>query len=625
MNRLQFILASIFILAFSLPSYANKAESAFKRGVKAEAQGDYDAAYQAYAQAYSLRQKYAPYLVAFSRLRTLTSRVHEQSGRNLRDAGKLQEALAEFQRAAEIDPTSPVAAQEAHRTAALIEAQARHDELTLANKKSSLAKLAGEAEGPVELELSKDAPVTLRMSTTADLAYEGIGKIAGFNVLFDPDYKPQHTSIELTNVTAREALNMLALESKTFWQPLSTNTILVAADTTAKRKEFENNVMKTFYLHNLSAAAELQEAANTIRGMLDLNRIQLIPAQNAMVLRGTKEQLILAQKLLTDIDKPKAEVMIEVAVMEVSRDRVRTLGISPPTSASIVMSAPTSTAGGASGGSGGGNTLSLNQFAKLTGSNFLVTIPGSTLQVLMSDSNTKVIQNPQIRALDNEKASLKIGDRVPVATGSFAAGIGGGGVSPLVNTQFQYLDVGVNIDITPHIHSEHEVTLKLSLEISTVTGEQNIGGVSQPVIGQRRIEHETRLGDGDVNLVGGILEDTETQALSGYPWISKLPILKYLLGSENKEKHEREIVFAITPHIVRAQEVDEQNERLIDVGTGNTLGIRHKEAAPAKPSSPAAPATPGAPAPAAPQTGVPAVPGQPPAPQAPAPSAPANP
>ena len=623
MNRLQFILASIFILVFSLPSYANKAESAFKQGVKAEAQGNYDAAYEAYAQAYALREKYAPYLVAFSRLRTLTSRMHEQNGRNLRDAGKLQEALAEFQRAAAIDPTSPLGAQEARRTDALIKAQDRHDELTLANKKSSLTQLAGDAQGPVELELSKDAPVTLRMSTTADLAYQAIGKIAGFNVLFDPDYKPQHTSIELTNVTAREALNMLALESKTFWQPLATNTILVAADTTAKRKEFENNVMKTFYVRNLSTPAELQEAANTIRGMLDLNRIQLIPAQNAMVLRGTKEQLVLAQKLLTDIDKPKAEVMIEVAVMEVSRDRVRTLGLSPPTSASIVMSAPTSTTGGASSG---GSTLSLNQFAKLTGDNFLVTVPGATLQALMSDSNTKVIQNPQIRALDNEKASLKIGDRVPVATGSFAAGIGGGGVSPLVNTQFQYLDVGVNIDITPHIHSEHEVTLKMSLEISSVTGEQNIGGVSQPVIGQRRIEHETRLGDGEVNLVGGILEDTETQALSGYPWISKLPVLKYLLGSEDKERHEREVVFAITPHIVRSQEVDEQNERLIDIGTGNTLGIRHKEAAPAKPGSPAAPAAPGAPAPAPPQTSVPAAPGQPPTPQPPAPSpGPSNP
>ena len=166
---------------------------------------------------------------------------------------------------------------------------------------------------------------------------------------------------------------------------------------------------------------------------------------------------------------------------------------------------------------------------------------------------------------------------MPIATGSFAGTTGG--VSPLVNTQFQYLDVGVNIDITPHVHSENEVTLKMVLEISSVTGQQNLGGVSQPIIGQRRIEHETRLLDGEVNLVGGILEETETQSLSGYPWIAKLPILKYLFGQEEKDVRENEIVFAITPHIVRAQDVTDQNLRLVDVGTGNTTVVRQKDPA----------------------------------------------
>ena len=158
----------------------------------------------------------------------------------------------------------------------------------------------------------------------------------------------------------------------------------------------------------------------------------------------------------------------------------------------------------------------------------------------MSDNNTKVLQNPQIRVLDQQKASLKIGDRIPIATGSFQAGAGvsGGGISPLVNTQFQYLDVGVNIDITPQIHSNREVTLKMVLEVSAVTGTSNIGGINQPTIGQRRIEHESRLEDGEINLVGGILQDTETQSLSGYPWLTKIPLLKYLFGQENKERHE---------------------------------------------------------------------------------------
>src|SRR6201988_53787 len=156
----------------------------------------------------------------------------------------------------------------------------------------------------------------------------------------------------------------------------------------------------------------------------------------------------------------------------------------------------------------------------------------------MSDSKTKVIQTPEIRAMDNERASLKIGDRIPVATGSFARGGGGGGISPLVSTQFQYIDVGVNIDITPHIHSEHDVTLKMSLEVSSVTGNVNIGGISQPTIGQRRIEEQARLGAGEVSLIAGILQDTDTKSLSGYPYLAHLPVLKYLFAQEDKRSEE---------------------------------------------------------------------------------------
>jgi general secretion pathway protein D len=219
----------------------------------------------------------------------------------------------------------------------------------------------------------------------------------------------------------------------------------------------------------------------------------------------------------------------------------------------------------------------------------------------MSDDNTKVLQNPRIRVLDNGKATLKIGDRVPIATGSFASvgGGSGGGLSPLVNTQFQYLDVGVNIDITPHVLAGNEVNLKMILEVSTVTGSQNIGGINQPTIGQRHIEHETRLGDGEINLVGGILEDSETQSLSGYPWLANIPLLKYLFGQENKDKRQTEIVFAIIPHVVRADVVTEENTRLIDIGTGTSIDLRHAEVTkkPAAASQPAKPASQGETAP----------------------------
>jgi general secretion pathway protein D len=246
----------------------------------------------------------------------------------------------------------------------------------------------------------------------------------------------------------------------------------------------EDTVMKTFYLRNVSTPAELQEAAATLKSILDVTRVQLIPNQNAMILRGTTDQMVLAQKLLTDIDKPKPEVVIDIAVLQVSRNRIRTMGVNPPTSANVVLVPGVGAVAGVGSGSGsGGNTFTFNSLKTINGNNFQVSFPGASLSFLMSDSDTKLLQNPEIRALDNEKATLKIGDRVPVATGSFGAG-GGFGGSALVNTQFQYLDVGVNIDITPHIHSDHEVTLKMTLEISSVSGTQNIGGISQPIIGQ---------------------------------------------------------------------------------------------------------------------------------------------
>jgi general secretion pathway protein D len=177
--------------------------------------------------------------------------------------------------------------------------------------------------------------------------------------------------------------------------------------------------------------------------------------------------------------------------------------------------------------------------------------------------------------MDGEKASLKIGDRVPIATGSFQSGLGGS-----VNTQFQYLDVGVNIDITPYVHANHEVTLKMSLEISSVAGVQNIGGFNQPTIGQRRIEHEARLADGEVNLIGGILNDTDTISMAGYPLLSKLPILKYFFAQETKERQQSEIVFAITPHIIRSNEVTDENLKMVDLGSGNSVTYRKPDTKP---------------------------------------------
>jgi general secretion pathway protein D len=564
MMRLRILLIPMVFLFVSSPAYSDEAKAAFNRGARAQSQNQYDEAYEAYKQAFALKPNEPKYEMAYLRSRALAAEQHVQAGQSLREHGKLQEALGEFQKAAEIDHANHLAEQEVRRTAGMIRKETQQAGSAPSTKSESpLAKMAQEAEGPVDLEPASDTPLTLRMTTTADNIYKTIGKLAGFNILFDLDYKPQRITVELNDVSLREALKMVAMESKTFWRPIATNAIFVAAE--SKRKEFEGNVMKTFYVRNASTPAELQEVVGTLKGILDITRVQVSPNQNAVTLRGTNDQMVLAEKLLSDLDKPKSEVVVDVTVMEVSRDRARTLGTVPPTSGSISWIPP------ASG-------FTVQNLGKLNSGMFSVSLPGATATAVMSDGRAKVLQNPEIRVLDNEKATLKIGDRIPIATGSFQPGVGGGGINPLVNTQFQYIDVGVNIDITPHVHSEHEVTLKMVLEVSSQTGVSNIGGISQPIIGQRRIEHETRLQDGDVNLIGGILTDTESTSLGGYPWLGKMPILKYLFGQEIKQRNQSEIVFAITPHIVRATEITDENLRVVDIGTASTIGLRHPDA-----------------------------------------------
>src|SRR5580693_3462063 len=584
MRRLMPAVAVLLVVFAILPAVADKAKSAYDKGQDAEARENFEAAYNFYKQAYDLKPKDLRYKSSFERLRFKAAATIVHHAQGLRDEGKLQEALAEFQKAAQIDPSLFIAQQELKRTLQMIN-DASNPPPQAAGPPSSIEKMVRNAGGPVELATISNVPITVKLTEDSKVIYQTIGQLAGINVLFDPDYTSRRIKVELNGVTLEDALEITALESKTFWRPVTGNTIFVAQDNPAKRKELEQSVLKTFYLTNLSQPTELQDVVNAIRAVLDVQRVQQLLSQNALVVRGTPDQIALAEKLVEDLDKARPEVIIDIAVMQVSKDRSRTLGFNPPTSATVTLQSniastttpsTTATTSTTTSTSSTTNGLNLNTLGNLNATDFQVTIPSANLSAVMSNSDTKLIQNPQIRALDGQKASLKIGDRVPVATGSFQPGIGGVGINPLVNTQFQYLDVGVNIDITPRVHAGREVTLKITMDVSAVTGQSNIGGISQPIIGQRKIEHEIRLKDGEANLLGGIMEDQQTKSLSGIPGLAQIPILKYLFGQTTQDHSENEIIFAIVPHIIRGTEVSEINQRALDIGTAQTIELHHK-------------------------------------------------
>ena len=580
LKRAATLILALFFL-FPAAALADQAKKLYDQGRAAEARDNYEAAYDLYSKAFELKPADIRYKAAVTRVRFLAAASYVHRGQKLRDDGKLEDALVLFEKAYMIDPASFIAQQEIRKTKAMIDAKGGGGGAK-PQAMSPIRKRLESAQEPVELAPISNVPITIKLTEDSKVIYQTIGKLAGLNVLFDPDYTSRRISVELNGVTLDQALAVVALESKTFWRPVTPNTIFVASDTLAKRKELEQNVIKTFYLSNISQPTELQDMVNAIRSILEVSRIQQLPTQKAIVIRGTPDQVALAEKLVSDIDKAKPEVIIDVVVMQVTRDLIRTLGISPPASASVALqgtSTTTTTTTGTTttaGATNTPNTLTLNQFANLNATDFLVTTPPATANFVFSNSGTKIIQSPRIRASDNQKASLKIGDRVPVATGSFQPGIGGVGINPLVNTQFQYIDVGVNVDITPQVHANREVSLKVTVDVSSVTAHVSIGGIDQPVIGQRKIEHEIRLKEGEVNLMGGILETQDVKSLSGIPGLGQIPILKYLFATEHTEKHESEIVFALIPHIVRGQELSPLNEKALDVGTGTSIELRRK-------------------------------------------------
>jgi general secretion pathway protein D len=571
----------------------------FNQGKKAETVQDYDAAFVFYQKAVKANPYNANYKIKLNRIRFEASEVHVKLGVDFRKKGDLQGAASEFQRALAIDPSSPVADQELRRTVEMIA------------EKNRAADAAAEppadpneqplASMPPEIKPFSRAAINLKMSDDAKIVFNTIGKLAGLTVIFDPDFPARRITVELNNVTMEQALEIVSLESKAFVKPVTENIIFVIPDQPQKRRDYEEQVVKTFYLSNTVQPQDLTEIVTGLRQLLDLKRIQQLNSQNALIVRDTPDKLLLAEKMIRDIDKAKPEVVIQVEVLEARTDRLRDLGILPGQTASIAINPNTSST--TAGGTPTTNNITLSQLRHLTGSSYAVTLPSLTANAVLTDSNTRIIQNPEVRSLDGQTAKLKIGDRIPIATGSFSSGLGGvaggvaGGISPLVNTQFTYLDVGVIIDLTPRVHPNRDVSLKLKVEVSAHTNDVSIGGITQPVISQRVIEDEIRLKEGEVNIVGGLVQRTESKTLEGWPGLAKLPLLRYLFSHDKTDKQEDEVLIVLTPRIVRIPEWTKANLRSLYSGSETNVQVKRESEirAPAQQPPPPAQAQPPAP------------------------------
>jgi len=625
--QLALIAGASGLLVYPADARTKKGDRFLKEGQAAQLVEDWDKALEAYEKALLEDPADPLYQLAVRRARFEASQQHLSRGKQLRREGKLEEALGAFQRAFAIDPSSTIAEQEVRTTYRMIEQAEKERQAGEAPPERPLTP-AERARKEAEERLSRITPVpelkpisptlnTLKMANQpVRVLYETVGKLAGINVVFDPDYQapPRTYSVDLANTTLEEALRYLSVLTKTFWKPLSENTIFVTEDNPTKRRDHEEMVVKVFYLENITKVQDLQEIATAVRSVTDIRRFFPYNAQNALVVRDTIDKVLLAEKLIRDLDKPLPEVVVDVIVMEANRSRTRDLaaaimsagkaGLSIPVTYAPGGKAPPSGQDGSSPGmgtgtsSGGTSVLTpIGRIGKLTENDWAATLPGALLQALMTDRLTRILQRPQVRAADGQKASLRLGDRFPYATGSFQPGVGAIGVSPLVSTQFQFADVGVNVDITPKIHGDSEISLHVEIEISAVRDRIDVGGLSQPVIGQRKIIEDIRVRDGEVTLLGGLSQDQTTRARSGFPGLGDIPLIRWLgFSTDSKERNEGELLIALIPRIVRRPEIEEVNLRGVAAGTEQVVKVTLAPPAEAPRAAPAGPA----PAPEAP-------------------------
>ncbi len=583
---------------------AQSASAWSKRGETAEVREDYDAAYEAYRQAHIKKPADIRYKERYERLRFQAAVAHVDRGRVLKQSGDFGGALQEFRRAREIDPGNQTADQEIH----LLDTSGQDTSLAPTGQPQGgppvspvnsadgetqaqtvpgdTAPQFGDVAGPITLVPVSNDPITIHSVEDTRNIYQAIGKLAGLNVLFDPNYSSKRIPIDLTNVSLADALRIVGIQAGTFYKPVTPNTIFIAQNTRTNRTDLDDLAVQTFYLTNASQQNDANEILTAIRNLLDPSvKIYLVPSQNAIVMRATPDQLLLAQKLLSDLDRARPEVVVDVAILSVNRDRVRNLGITLPQSFGLTPTAtstsatnasnPTTATGTSTGTTTTTSNLTLNNLTSLNANNFAVSVTGGTVNALLTDADTRILQNPRIRATDGQKATLKIGTRVPIATGSYNAGVSTGIASIGVQTQFTYIDVGVNVDMTPTVHYDRQVTLKMKVDVSQVQNNVTISNVTEPIIGQNVVEQTIQLREGEPSILAGLVQKQDLKNVNGTPGLGEIPIIKYFFSSQNKETQQNEIVFLLIPHIVRESVLTRMNTRAIDTGSGQSIELRH--------------------------------------------------
>ncbi|HEX2442878.1 MAG TPA: secretin N-terminal domain-containing protein [Vicinamibacterales bacterium] len=540
------LIQTLAMVALAAATSACAHSAAMRAGREAEKLDDFDRAVVEYTKAVREEPSSKDAQLALNRAKLRASAAHYQRGRRLAANSRFEEALLEYQLAAELNPTDSdverelTATRNALRAKVAVSGQGRTALEALIDRTREMSPTGLDLPGDVKL-----ADSLVFGDASARAVFTAIARFADINVVFDPGFRDSTISIDLRNVSLGDALATVTASTRTFYRVTAPRTITIVPDTAAKRREYEEEVVRTFYLSN----ADLKETIDLLRIVVDARKIAPVTGTNAFTIKDTPERVAAVSRVLGAIDKARAEVVIDVELLEVDRTRLQEYGlqIASPGQPGISGSADINREG-----------MTLYDLRNLTQSDvFLAGLPALFYRLLKNDTNTRALASPRLRTSEGLAAQARFGERVPVPVTTFAP-IATGGINQQPITSFVYENIGVNIDITPRIHHDDEVSLVLRVEVSNIAG---VGFGGLPTFGNRQITTTIRLRDGETNMLAGLIRDNERTVLAGVPGLSDLPIVGRLFAHNRKETQETDILLTLTPHIIRVLDLTEADLR----------------------------------------------------------------
>jgi general secretion pathway protein D len=537
------------------------AERTADEGADAFKHQNWDAAVYHYLQALAEDPGNVEYKLQLAFARQKASQKHFDNGLMLRKLGRLLAARNELQMAMQLDPSNQYAEKILEDIIEEMEILSTPDgarELERMKREASQAKVK-----PPVLDPTSKEPITLNFPRPKPVKeiYSAIGKAYGFNVLFDPKLKDDRLAIELRDLTAEQALEMVMQGSGHFYKVLDTNSIIVAEDSPQNRREYEDLVIKTFFLSN----ADVKEIDKLLRSLIEARRLSTNEQLNAITLRDTADKVAIAEKLIRINDKAKAEVLVDVEILIMATTKNSDIGTALSTysfnlaldTASINPDVPD-------------GTLGLDDFANISRGDWFINVPSILINLAKSSGQAEVLAQPQLRISEGEKASLLIGDQVPIPVTSFnTSGTIGSNVVPI--TAFQYKDVGIQIEVEPRVHHNREITLNLSVTISNVGETVTVGETDAITIGTRTITSVIRLKSGETSLLAGLIRRDKTRGVTRTPLLGDIPFLGRLFRNETTTDKNTDLVLTLTPQIIRFPDIEEEDLAPVWVGTESRI------------------------------------------------------